>query len=111
MVELGSDKSRYLHIFGCSFRNIELSLSLESWAHFEIRYFKFMERVGIELLGDIWSSDPLIYFDVSLNRIETFNYVKPVHHNVSQLKNWTLDNVRGVRIVTIVDKMMIFDCE
>ena len=65
----------HLHFFGCSFRNIELSLSLESWAHFEIRYFKFMERVGIELLGDIWSSDPLIYFDVSLNRIETFNYV------------------------------------
>ena len=78
-------------------------MSLESRAHFEIKYFKFMERVGIELLGDIWSSDPLIHFDVSLNRIETFNYVKPVHHIVSQLKNWTLDNVRGIRVVTIVD--------
>ena len=100
MAGLGSDKSRHLHIFGYFFRK---NLSLESWAHFEIRYFKFMERVGIELLGDIWSSDPLIHFDVSLNRIETFNYVKPVHHKDSLLKNWTLDNVRGVRIVTIVD--------
>ena len=54
-------------------------------------------------MGDIWSSDPLIHFDVSLNRIETFNYVKPVHHKDSLLKNWTLDNVRGVRIVTMVD--------
>ena len=105
MIGLISDKSRHIHIFGYSFRNIRLSLSLESWAHCEIRYFKFMERVGIELLGDIWSSDPLIHFDVSLNQImlNLQLMLNLLHHNVSQLKNWTLDNARGIRVVTIVD--------